>query len=672
MDDGQRIKQLRAEIERHNRLYYVRNAPEISDRQYDMLMEELIRLEEAHPELRTPDSPSQRVGSDLTEQFLPVSHKYPMLSLGNTYNREDVEAFYRRVENGLDGEPFDICRELKFDGLSISLTYEGGKLVRAVTRGDGAIGNDVTTNVRAIESVPLKLKGNYPETFEVRGEVLMPWDSFDRLNKERVGNEEPLFANPRNAASGTLKSKRASVVRDRGLDAYFYFLLGDELPSDSHYENLQHLRDWGFKVFEATERSRGIDEVFNFIDYWDVHRRGLPFATDGVVLKVDSLRQQSRLGNTAKTPRWAIAYKFEAERAYTRLNRVVFQVGRTGAVTPVAEMEPVQLAGTVVKRASLHNEDIMTKLGLRIGDHVYVEKAGEIIPQVVAVDVEGRTGEEGEVVRFPENCPECGARLVRPEGESVRYCPNDRGCPPQMKGKIEHFVSRDAMDIEGLGSETVDEYFERGLCRDVADLYKLTVEDIQGEGATKLKSARKIILAIEKSKQTSLDRVIYALGIRYVGKVAAGNLARRFGSIDALSVATKEELLSVPGVGDVIADSVQRYFADPVNFELLGRLRSRGVSFAEVGKVAESAGHLLQGKSIVISGVFKRHSREEYKRMIESLGGKNASGVSAKTAFILAGEKMGASKAEKAHALGIRMVSEEEFLLMVEGGKERV
>ena len=660
MDTEERIKQLRAELERANQLYYVWNTPEISDRKYDALMDELRSLERAHPELATLESPTQHVGSDLTTDFQEVAHKRPMLSLGNTYNRADVEAFYARVAEGLGGEPFKICTELKFDGLSISLTYENGRLVRALTRGDGAVGNDVTTNVRAIVGIPQVIEAEVPQEFEVRGEVLMPWASFERLNEERAQQGEPLFANPRNAAAGTLKNKRQAVVRERGLDAYFYFLLGDNIGTTGHYENLQLLRRWGFKVFEAMELCTSVDELFGFIDKWDTERRALPFATDGVVLKVDGLEQQARLGATAKSPRWAIAYKFEAERARTRLKRVVFQVGRTGAITPVAEMEPVLLAGTIVKRASLHNEDIMTGLGLHIGDWVYVEKAGEIIPQVVAVEEDDKS--EGSLVSFPEYCPECGARLQRPEGGAAHYCPNELACPPQMKGRIEHFISRDAMDIEGLGPETIDEYFERGLVRDAADLYHLRVEDLQGDEGTRLRSATKIVANIEASKQQPLDRCLYALGLRFVGKVVAKTLAHRFGTLAALMAATREELLAVDGVGDVIAQSVIEYFADSRNQTLLRRLLEAGVQFAAVEVKQKPAEGVLAGQTIVISGVFQHHSREEYKTIIEQHGGKNSGSVSGKTSFILAGANMGAAKEEKARKLGVRIVNEDEFL----------
>lgn len=660
MGDAERIEHLRAEIERHNQLYYVWNTPEISDRQFDELLAELARLEGENPDLRSGESPTERVGSDLTHDFEEVRHRRPMLSLGNTYNRGEVLAFLNRVGEGLGGERFEVCAELKFDGLSISLIYENGRLVRGVTRGDGVTGNDVTSNVKQIASIPQTIDGASGE-IEVRGEVLMPWSQFERINKERSQRGEPLFANPRNAASGTLKNKRPEVVRERGLDAYLYYLLGESLPSDSHYANLQKLREWGFKVGDAVKLCTTIEEVQAFIDYWDEHRKELPFATDGVVLKVDSLRQQQQLGNTAKSPRWAIAYKFEAERARTRLKRVVFQVGRTGAVTPVAEMEPVELAGTVVRRASLHNEDIMTGLGLHIGDWVLVEKAGEIIPQVVGVENGDGTG---EAVVFPRVCPECGAALIRPEGESAHYCPNEQGCRPQLVGRIEHFISRDAMDIDSLGPETVDEYYERGLIKDVADLYTLRVTDLQGEGASRLKSARKIVGNIEESKHRSLDRCLYALGLRFVGKVAARQLAEHFGTLDHLMEASREELLEVEGVGETIAQSVLDFFGNERNRELIARLRQRGVEFRAVART-DTAGGVLEGMSIVISGVFRHHSREEYKALIVQHGGRNVGSVSRKTSFILGGDNMGASKVEKARQAGVRIVGEDEFLTII-------
>ncbi len=664
MDERERIMQLRDELHRHNYLYYVKNSPEISDKDFDDMMHELMRLEAAHPEMYDPNSPTERVGSDLDNDFKQVEHAYPMLSLANTYNRDEVQAFYERVSNGLDGEPFDICCELKFDGLSISLTYENGKLAKAVTRGDGTRGDDVTANIKAIRSIPLRLAGDYLPNFEVRGEVLMPWNSFEKLNEQREKREEPLFANPRNAASGTLKSKNPATVAQRHLDAYFYYLLGTDLPSDSHYNNINRAASWGFKVSEAMKLAKNLDEVYQFIDYWDKERSHLPVATDGIVLKVDSLKQQQRLGYTAKTPRWAIAYKFQAERARTRLNGVIFQVGRTGAVTPVAEMEPVLLAGTMVKRASLHNRDIMEQLDLHIGDEVFVEKAGEIIPQIVGVDTKARGILLGPKAEFAVCCPECGEKLVRYPGEAAFYCPNETGCPPQIKGRIEHFISRDAMNIESLGPETVDEYFQNGLIRDASDLYRLQMADLAGRWGNKLKSAQKIIDGIESSKQVPFERSLYALGIRFVGKVVAKLLARHFHDIDTLMKATTEDLLAVDGIGEVIAGSVKAYFSNERNRALVERLQTSGVCF----KSTESetpAYDTLSGKNVVISGTFERHSREEYKQIIERHGGKNSSSISSKTSFILAGKNMGPSKLDKARKLGIGIMSETEFLNLI-------
>lgn len=669
MTEQERILTLRTELHRHNHNYYVLNAPTITDREFDELMHELQDLEAHHPEMADPDSPTMRVGSDLSNDFVQVAHRYPMLSLGNTYNRDDVRTFYERVTDGLAGEPFDICCELKFDGLSISLTYEHGRLVRAVTRGDGVRGDDVTANVRTIRSIPLCLPApdmftSYPDSFEIRGEVLMPWASFDRLNHERELREEPLFANPRNAASGTLKSKSSAVVAERGLDAYLYYLLCDDLPTDNHYDNLQQAAAWGFKVSKAMTLAHSLDEIYAFIDHWDTARRDLPIATDGIVLKVNSLRQQEQLGYTSKTPRWAIAYKFQAERALTRLDAVTFQVGRTGAVTPVANMQPVQLAGTVVKRASLHNEDIIRGLDLHIGDMVYVEKAGEIIPQIVGVATEQRTAALGEAVTFIKQCPECGAQLVRYEGEAATYCPNDAACPPQLKGRIEHFISRDAMDINSLGPETVDDFFERGLIHDAADLYRLTLTDLCGTDRSRERSARKLLDGIAASRNVGFERVLYALGIRFVGKVVAKAIARHFKTLEAVEQATVDDLLLVDGVGKVIAESVVNFFRNDRNADFVRRLVESGLQTA-MPETAHASDRLA-GKSIVISGTFEQHSREEYKALIEAHGGKNVSSISRKTTFVLAGENMGPSKQEKARQLSIPLLTEDEFLKMIE------
>ncbi len=667
MEIKDEIRQLRDELHRHNYNYYVLNAPEISDREFDEMMARLQQLEQEHPEFQDPNSPTQRVGSDLNHDFVQVAHRYPMLSLSNTYNQQEVAAFYERVSEGLKGEPFEICCELKYDGLSISLIYEEGRLVRAVTRGDGVQGDDVTDNVRTIRCIPLQLQpGDYPASFEIRGEILMPWSSFEALNQECEAREEPLFANPRNAASGTLKSKNSATVAQRKLDCFLYYLLGEEIPSDSHYENLERARRWGFKVSDAIRKVSTLQEIYDFIDYWDTERKNLPVATDGIVLKVDSLRQQRTLGYTAKSPRWAIAYKFQAERAYTRLNAVTFQVGRTGAVTPVANMDPVQLAGTVVKRATLHNADIIKQLDLHLGDMVYVEKGGEIIPKIVGVDYEARSFMASPEVRFVTHCPECGTPLVRYEGEAAWYCPNQTSCPPQIKGRIEHFISRKAMNIDSLGPETVDEYFERGLIHDVADLYDLRVEQINGEDGGREKSARKIIRSIQESASVPFERVVYALGIRFVGEIAAKTLARNFKSMDNLAAATLDDLMKVNGVGQVIAQSVVSFFADEKNVRLIERLRAHGVQMALSEEELTAHSDVLAGQSIVISGVFTQHSRDEYKAMIERHGGKNVGSISAKTSFILAGANMGPAKLEKAQKLGIRILSEEEFLLLIE------
>lgn len=664
MNETERILQLRAELHQHNQNYYVHHAPTISDQAFDALMEELMTLEKKHPEMADPNSPSVRVGSDISQDFVQVAHQRPMLSLGNTYSRGEVEAFFNRVREGLDGEPFEICCELKFDGLSISLIYEHHRLVRAVTRGDGVQGDDVTENVKTIRTIPLTLPAGCPcpEEFEIRGEVLMPWQSFEKLNAEREAREEQLFANPRNAASGTLKSKNSAVVAKRRLDAYFYYVPTETLASPSHYNRLQEARSWGFQISSHIRLAHSVDEIFEYIDYWDEHRRELPVATDGIVLKVNNLKQQERLGYTAKTPRWAIAYKFQAERACTPLLDVTFQVGRTGAVTPVAQMEPVLLAGTVVRRASLHNEDIIRRLDLHIGDHVLVEKAGEIIPQIVGVDLEARSkrNEPGRPVTFITHCPECGAELVKYPGEAAHYCPNDTACPPQLKGRIEHFICRDAMNIDTLGPETVDAYFERGLIRDAADLYSLKLSDLCGPDGARRRSAENVIRAIEESKKVPFERVLYALGIRFVGKVVAKNLARHFRSIEALAQASIDELQEAEGVGQVIASSVRTFFLNADNRQFVERLTQAGLQM----QVAETqlASTLLQGQTIVISGTFSQHSREEYKKIIEAHGGKTAGSISKKTSFVLAGEAMGPSKREKAAQLGIPLLTEEEFL----------
>lgn len=661
MTPKERIDWLRAELHRHNYNYYVMNAPEITDKEFDDLMHELQDLEKEHPEYADENSPTMRVGSDLNKNFTQVAHKYPMLSLGNTYSESEVTDFYERVKKALN-EDFEICCELKYDGTSISLTYEDGKLVRAVTRGDGEKGDDVTDNVKTIRTIPLVLHGDYPSTFEIRGEILMPWESFEALNREREAREEPLFANPRNAASGTLKSQNSSVVAARKLDAYLYYLLGEDLPADGHYECLQKAAQWGFKISEHMKKARTLQEVFDYINYWDTERKNLPVATDGIVLKVNSLRQQKNLGYTAKSPRWAIAYKFQAERALTRLNKVSYQVGRTGAITPVANLDPVQLSGTVVKRASLHNADIIEGLDLHIGDMVYVEKGGEIIPKITGVDTDARGILLGEKVKFITRCPECGTPLVRFEGEAAHYCPNETACPPQIKGKIEHFISRRAMNIDGLGPETVDMFYRLKLIKDAADLYRLTVDDIKDLDRMGQKSAENIVNGIAASRSVPFERVLFALGIRFVGETVAKKIARSFKSIDEVEQASLETLMSIDEIGEKIAQSIFSYFGNPLNRNLVERLKEAGLQFSRSEEDLSGYTDKLAGQSIVISGVFEHHSRDEYKEMIERNGGKNVGSISSKTSFILAGANMGPAKLEKAQKLGIRIMSENEFL----------
>ena len=661
--DKEEILSLREELHRHNYNYYVLNAPVISDEEFDMKMHRLQDLEQMYPELDDPNSPTRRVGSDLNNEFQTVLHKRPMLSLANTYNRQEVAEFYQRVSEGLHGAPFEICCELKFDGLSISLHYERGRLVRAVTRGDGVQGDDVTENVRTIRTVPLSLPvgGTYPDEFEIRGEVLMPWASFDRLNSEREREGEPLFANPRNAASGTLKSKNSSVVAQRGLDAYLYYLLGEGVPGDSHYANLQAAAAWGFQISAQMRLAHTLEDIYDYIDYWDTERRNLPVATDGIVLKVNSLAQQRALGMTAKSPRWAIAYKFKAEQEETILRQVVFQVGRTGAVTPVANMDPVHLAGTQVRRATLHNADFMAQLHLHVGDRVLVEKGGEIIPKIV----DNVTPNHPGAIPFITQCPVCGTPLVRYEGESAYYCPNESGCPPLLLGRIEHFISRKAMNINSLGPETVDALYRTGLIADAADLYGLTEEQlltIEGGGC---EMARRIIQSIDESRSVPFERVLFAIGIRFVGEIAAKALARNFGSMEAVRNASLESLLAINGIGEVIARSVITFFHDEKNLAYVKRLCQAGLQMQLSQQEQQVRSDTLQGQSVVVSGVFRHHSRDEYKALIEQHGGRNVGSISAKTSFVLAGENMGPAKLEKASRLGIRILSEEEFLSLI-------
>ena len=662
----EKIEHLRQELNEHNYNYYVLNAPVISDREFDRMMEELQQLEKEYPQYSDPNSPTQRVGNDINKAFTQVKHKYPMLSLGNTYTIDEVASFYDRVRSGLN-EDFRIVGELKYDGTSISLTYRHGKLLRAVTRGDGVQGDDVTENVKTIRSIPLQLRGTgYPDEFEIRGEILMPWTVFEQLNAEREREEETLFANPRNAASGTLKLQNSAIVASRNLDAYLYYLLGEDLPSDDHYENLQIARSWGFKISDAMQVCHSLEEMKAFIDYWDVNRKNLPVATDGIVFKVASLRQQKNLGYTAKSPRWAMAYKFQAEQALTRLNSVSYQVGRTGTVTPVANLDPVQLSGTVVKRASLHNDDIIQSLDLHIGDMVFVEKGGEIIPKITGVDFDARGLLIGEKVTFIKQCPECGTPLVRYEGEAAHYCPNEMGCPPQIKGRIEHYISRRAMDIDGLGPETIDLFYRLGMVRTVADLYSLNESEIASLERLGEKSARNIIEAVDRSLQVPFERVLFALGIRFVGETVAKKLANSFVSIEALEAATLDDLVDVDEIGPRIAQSVRAYFENEQNRNLIKRLKEAGVQMRISEDRLSGFTDKLDGATIVISGTFTHHSRDEYRQMIEQHGGKNTGSVSAKTTYLLAGENMGPAKLEKARKLGIKIISEEGFLQMIQ------
>lgn len=668
MDSRKRILELRESLHRHNYLYYVKNAPVISDFEFDALMHELQDLEMFYPDMYDKNSPTQRVGSDISVKggFAQAEHKYPMLSLDNTYSEAEVADFFGRVSDLLN-EPFEICCELKYDGLSISLLYQDGHLTQATTRGDGVKGDIVTNNVKTIKTIPLVLtEGDYPKEFEVRGEILMPWTSFEKLNEERAREDEPLFANPRNAASGTLKLQNSAEVGRRKLDAYLYYMLGENLPYDGHYENMMYLADLGFKVTEHIKKCYTLQEVMDYIAYWDKARKDLPVATDGVVLKVNSLRQQLNLGYKAKSPRWAIAYKFQAEKALTRLNGVSYQVGRTGAITPVANLDPVQLSGTTVKRASLHNADIIENLDLHIGDMVYVEKGGEIIPKITGVDLDSRTFMMGDKVEFIKYCPECKTKLIRYEGEAAHYCPNINGCATQIKGRIEHFVSRKAMNIDGMGPETIDSFFSVGLINDISDLYNLKVKDLYRLERMGIKSAENLTNSIEKSKSATFDRVLFALGIRFVGEVAAKKLAKAFKNIDNLMSAGFEDLVQINEIGNKIAQSVIDFFAEEKNRTLIDKLRNYGLQFSFPETEDEITNNKLEGKTIVISGVFEKHSRDEYKAIIENCGGKNSGSISSKTSFILAGDNMGPSKREKAEQLGIPLISETEFLTMIE------
>ena len=670
-----KIKQLRDELNRHNYNYYVLNQPTIGDMEFDFKMHELEDLEKAHPEFADPLSPTQRVGSDISQGFKQVLHERPMQSLGNSYSIEEVQDFLRRAKDGLGGEPVQIVGEMKYDGTSISCTYEHGCLVRAVTRGDGVRGDDVTANVITIKSVPLQLQpGDWPDKFEVRGEILLPWASFERLNKEREFNEEPLFANPRNAAAGTLKMQNSAEVARRGLDAYFYFLLGDQLEASSpglfnendfstHTGRMEALKKWGFKVAEHTILD-SIDAVKDFIDQWDVQRKNLPVATDGLVFKLNSIRQWLNLGSTAKSPRWAIAYKFAPERECSPLQFISFEVGRTGVITPVANLEPVLLSGTIVKRASLHNEDIIRQLDIHEGDYLYVEKGGEIIPKIVGVDLKRRKA-DSRPIEFVRTCPVCGTPLTRIEGEAAWVCPNKYGCKPQITGRIEHFVARHAMNIDGIGEEVAVQLHESGLVHNIADIYSLTGNDLMRLEHFQRKASDRILSGIRKSLEVPFERVLFAIGIPYVGETTAKVLARNVHTIDRLMQMTALELSSIPEIGPKIADSIVDFFANPDNVTIIERLREAGVQLCLSEEELANRTNLLEGKKIVISGVFARHSREEYKAMIEQNGGKNVSSISAATSYVLAGDNMGPAKLEKARKLSIPIINEEEFLAML-------
>jgi DNA ligase (NAD+) len=672
-----RIAALTDEINRHNYQYYVLSSPLISDYEFDLLLEELTGIEAAFPELVSPDSPTQRVGADLTKEFVQVKHKYPMLSLGNTYSEEEIAEFDSRVRKLLGEDPEYVC-ELKYDGIAIGLTYRNGKLVQALTRGDGTQGDDVTVNVKTIKSIPLNLWGDFPQEIEMRGEVFMPRSSFDNLNIEREKNGFQLFANPRNAAAGSLKMQDPSEVSKRNLDSFLYYMMGDDLPADNHYQCLQKAKEWGLKISPYIAKCHSLDEIIAFIDLWNTGRKELPFDIDGIVIKVNSYRQQEMLGYTAKSPRWAIAYKFKAERVSTPLLSIDYQVGRTGAVTPVANLKPVQLAGTTVKRASLHNADIIKKLDLHEGDHVFVEKGGEIIPKVIGVDLEKRLADSREV-EFITNCPECGSLLERQENEAAFYCPNEYGCPPQIKGRLEHFISRKAMNIDSLGEGKIEVLFDKGLITNVADIYDLSYEQMiglekifeaeEGQKEKKIgfraKTVSNILKGIEQSKSTPFERVLYALGIRFVGETVAKKLAYHFGSIDLIMRASYDELKEVEEIGEKIAGSVVSFFANPLNLVTIERLREKGISFQLDQSVPVVLENKLGGKSFVISGIFQKFSRDQLKEMIEKYGGKNVSSVTSKTDYLLAGEGMGPVKLQKARELGIKVISEEEFLALI-------
>ena len=661
-----RIDELREYLHHQNFKYYVLSQPEISDKEFDDLLKELQNLEKENPQYIDPNSPTQRVGNDIDKRFEQKEHKYAMLSLSNTYSEAELSEFYDRTKKALEGEDFELCCELKFDGTSISLSYKDGKLVDAVTRGDGTRGDVVTDNVKTIHSIPLVLHGEgYPSEFEIRGEILMPWSVFQQLNEEKEAKEEALFANPRNAASGTLKLQNSSIVASRNLDAYLYYLIGNNLPYQGHYENLQKAETWGFKISKDMRKCHNLDEVFEYIRHWDIARKELPVATDGIVIKVNRIDQQEALGYTAKSPRWAIAYKFQAEKACTRLNEVTYQVGRTGAITPVANLEAVQLSGTIVRRASLHNQDIINGLDLHIGDMVYVEKGGEIIPKITDVNLEARDANLGPKVEFIKFCPECNTPLIRYEGEAAHYCPNDTGCPTQIKGRIIHFINRRAMNIDGLGPETVDLLFNEGLLHDPSDLYLLTKDQMVGLDRIGDKTADNILKSIENSKSVPFARVLFALGIRFVGETVAKKLASAFTTIDELARASLEELITVDEIGAKIAQSILAFFAKEDNNEIIKHLAQAGLQLQQDKDEIANRTDILSGQAIVISGVFKLHTRDEYKQMIEQNGGRNVGGISSKTHYILAGDNMGPAKLEKAQKLGVKIISEREFLDLI-------
>jgi len=671
MQLNQRIIQLTNEIEQHNHNYYILDNPKISDYEFDLLLEELIKLEKEHPELISPNSPTQRVGGQITKEFKSVQHKYAMLSLANSYSKDDLKDFDERVKKGLGVTSADlfssgveyVC-ELKFDGLSISLTYEHGKLTQAVTRGDGVQGDDVTTNVKTIRSIPLTLKGDFIDFFEIRGEIFLPRKAFDEINKEREEIGDAPLANPRNAASGTMKMQDSSIVAKRKLDCFLYYMMGDNLPASTHFENLEKAKTWGFKISPYSKLCTSIDEVFDFIDTWDKKRNDLPFDIDGIVIKVNNYTQQQQLGFTAKSPRWAIAYKFKAEQVSTVLEEITYQVGRTGSITPVANLKPVLLAGTTVKRASLHNADIIEKLDVRIGDHVFVEKGGEIIPKIIGVDLSKRKP-GAEIVKYITHCPECNSLLERREGEANHYCPNENHCPPQIKGKIEHFVSRKAMNIDSLGGETIEQLYNEKLIHNIADIYELKKEQLLPLERMAEKSANNLLEGIEASKKIPFERVLYGIGIRHVGETTAKKIARKIKSIDALMNASEEELVHIDEVGEVIAKSLAAFFADNENKTIIERLKKQGLQFELSEEQLQSTTDKLQGRTFVISGVFQKHSRDELKDLIEKNGGKNTGSISAKTNYVLAGDNMGPEKLKKAEKLGVAIISEEDFLNLI-------